>query len=232
MPHGVLYIKTGSDQQWKDAFDHYGLSLSEQGLSQLMTPSPNKQGVTNKNIVSDGESYVQGTFYKDVRQVSLDMHMSAPSREVFLLRYGKFCEEVLDVGYFKIKTIYQPGVAYYFKYVSCNQYTEFHQQLAKFTLSVEEPNPTNRVDDDDTVYDGNGDPIHDSDGVVLTTNRLDMTVDELNTLLTENTQGVQTVPDMLSFMANATTIYDYQFSVYFRTNDMEMSDENLDTVQS
>ena len=79
--------KKGGD--WEDAYNVYGLSLSETGLSRLMTPAPNKSAVTNKNVISHGASVVQDTFYKDVRQVSLytALHkVSAQRRLPFPLR--------------------------------------------------------------------------------------------------------------------------------------------------
>ena len=147
MPHGELHIKTASINGWVDAFDTWGLSLSETGLSRLMTPAPNKSAVTNKNIISHGASVVQNTFYKDVRQISLEVHITAPTKEDFMDRYAAFCAQVLDAGYIRMKTKYQTGVVYHFLYLDCTQFAEYGRRMAKFTLTLEEPHPEVRTDD-------------------------------------------------------------------------------------
>ncbi len=150
MPHGVLYIKRNSENQFKDAFDHYGLSLDDEGLSRLMTPAPHKEPITNKNVITDGMAIMQGSFYKDSRTVSLGMHIIArPSvengvsytaKENFLRQYNAFCD-VLSAGAIDLKTAFQPNVVYHFIYKDCTQFTEFNQEMAKFILTLEEPNP-------------------------------------------------------------------------------------------
>ena len=60
-----------------------------------------------------------------------------------LQRYGDFCE-VLRGGVLEIQTKYQPGVYYRFIYLSCTQFSQFIGQLAKFSLKLSEPDPTNR----------------------------------------------------------------------------------------
>lgn len=223
MPHGVLYIKVGNTHKWVDAYDTYGLSLSEAGLSQLMTPAPNKDAVTNKNIITHGVSIMQGSFYKEVRQVSLDCHITAPNKATFLQRYAKFCSEVLDVGYFKLQTTYQPGVAYWFVFVSCNQYSEFSREMAKFTLSLEEPHPEQRTDSDEIVYDADMEPVVDANDDIVTVNRLALTIAQMNTLLTETTDNskVDTVPELVNFanafLATVSTLNEFQAEAIFNT---------------
>ena len=143
MPAGELFIKKkGGD--WEDAYNVYGLSLSETGLSRLMTPAPNKSAVTNKNVISHGASVVQDTFYKDVRQVSLEVHITARTKQQFFERYAAFCA-VLDLGYIRLYTKYQPNVVYHFLYVDCTQFAEYQREMAKFTLTLEEPHPEVRT---------------------------------------------------------------------------------------
>ena len=148
MAKGILYIKTANTNGWVDAYDTWGLSLSQTGLSRLMTPAPNKSAVTNKNIISHGASVVQNTFYKDVRQVSLEVHITARTKDVFMQRYASFCSQVLDAGYILIKTSYQPNEVYHFLYLDCTQFSEFLREMAKFTLTLEEPHPEIRTDND------------------------------------------------------------------------------------
>ena len=148
MAANTLFIKTANTGGWADAYTTWGLSLSQTGLSRLMTPAPNKSAVTNKNIISHGASVVQNTFYKDVRQISLEVHITAPTIEDFMERYAAFCAQVLDAGYIRMKTSYQPDVVYHFLYLDCTQFAEYGRRMAKFTLTLEEPHPEVRTDND------------------------------------------------------------------------------------
>lgn len=142
MAKGELYFRRGSE--WVDAYEVYGVSMGTEGLSKLMTPAPHKEPVQNRNMAMDGTSIVGGVGYKDVRTLSLPMHLTAVSREVFLKRYSMFCSEILDAGWVHVKTKWQPGVVYHLRYVDCQPFREYGMRMAKYTLSMEEPNPNNR----------------------------------------------------------------------------------------
>ncbi|MGX8695470.1 MAG: hypothetical protein ACSW8D_03710, partial [Prevotella sp.] len=72
MPAGELTING------KDAYTYWGLSLEETGLSKLMTPAPHKEPVQNKNMAMNGTMIVGAVNLKDVRTVSLPVHITAP----------------------------------------------------------------------------------------------------------------------------------------------------------
>lgn len=143
---GELYIKTpGTNNQFVDAYTSFGMSLEDGGLARLMTPAPNKQPVANKNVVTDGASVVGVTIgCKDERTISVPFHVIASDQEDFILKYAALCA-VLDSGYLAIKTKWQPNVVYNFIYIDCQQYQQFIGGMAKFTLSLYEPDPTNRT---------------------------------------------------------------------------------------
>lgn len=134
---GELYING------KDAYDTWGISLSDSGLSALMTPAPNKSYIENKSRIEHGKKMVNSNVMVDERNVTLSFNLTASSRNEFFLRYASFCE-VLAEGYIEIRTSYQPEVLYRMNYVSCSQFSQFMQGIAKFTLKLNEPNPTNR----------------------------------------------------------------------------------------
>ena len=165
MPHGELKIRTSQTSGWLDAYDVWGVSLDETGMSRLMTPAPNKQPVNNKSELEHGKSviYAPLNVMKDERTISLVMHLTAnrhyssshgrwlTEREDFFIKYKDFCEKVLDAGYIEMATCYIPRVVYRLLYVDCTQFSEFMLGLAKFTLSLNEPNPYNRgISHDDT----------------------------------------------------------------------------------
>ena len=138
MARGELFING------QDAYTTWGVSLDEQGLSKLMTPAPHKQPVQNKNMAMDGTHIVGQVGHKDVRTVSLPMHITASSRSDFLTKYAAFCA-VLDTGWLHISTSYEPGKVYHFIYVDCQQFSEFVLEMAHFTLTLSEPDPTSRT---------------------------------------------------------------------------------------
>ena len=143
MAQGELYLRKGST--WVDAYDEYGLSLEDGGLSRLMTPAPHKEPVQNKNLASHGTSIHGPAVYKDVRSLSLPMHITAPSRTVFFQRYWKFCQEILDPGWIYLRHSALGGLTFRFLYVDCQTFSQYNRVMGKFTLSLEEPNPNNRV---------------------------------------------------------------------------------------
>lgn len=146
MPQGKLYVKLPSSSTWIDTYERYGLSLEENALSKLMTPAPSKEFVENKSDLQHGKRVNRNTSStkKDERNVSLIVQITAPDKDTFLTRYGLFCTEILDKGFFDLKTPYVPNTVYRMTYLDCTQFSEFMQQIGKFTLSLNEPDPTNR----------------------------------------------------------------------------------------
>lgn len=143
MPAGELYLRRGGS--WVDAYTEYGLSLEDEGLSRLMTPAPQKEPVQNKNMAMNGTAIKGGVGYKDVRTLSLPIHILAPTRESFFSQYWKFCNEILDTGWVHVRHSALSGVEFHFRYVDCQQCSVYHRKMAKLTLSLEEPNPNNRT---------------------------------------------------------------------------------------
>ena len=127
----------------KDAYTQWGVSFEDGAIAKLMTPPPNKQPVTNKNVTDNGAYVVAGTGLYDERTVSLDMHIVSKSQADFMEKYDAFFQE-LHNGALAISTKYQPGLTYHMYYVDCQQYAQY-AGLAKFTLSLYEPNPQNRT---------------------------------------------------------------------------------------
>ena len=83
---------------------------------------------------------------KDERNVSLEMHIKAATKTLFWQRYDAFCEQVLDAQFIDIKSGYRPDRVFHMTYESCSQFSEFMQQIAKYTLKLNEPNPADRSD--------------------------------------------------------------------------------------
>lgn len=126
-----------------DAYTTWGVTLGEQALTALLTPPAVKPQVENKSRATHGKEILDSTPKLDSRELTLEVNMVAPSRQIFLERYSAFCL-LLSAGELKIETKYTPGIVYRCRYISCQQFTCYNGEIARFALRIEEPNPNNR----------------------------------------------------------------------------------------
>lgn len=141
MPAGQLFIY--SDNEYKDAFTTWGVSLEDGALANLLALPALKDRVTNESRLEHGKRVINELPRKASREVTLEMHLIAPDFATFLMRLNAFTA-VLTGGEIRLKTSFQQGVVYHLYYISCSQFTQFNG-LAKFILRLEEPNPNNRT---------------------------------------------------------------------------------------
>lgn len=145
MPRGHLYIND------KDAYIEWGVFLDETALSTLMTPLALKEFPVNKYRTRNGSRIMTNNPRIDSRDITLALNMTANNKETFLSNYAKFCDEVLAKGRLTIRTKFLPNVYYRFVYISCTQFSQFFRQMAKFSLKLTEPDPTNRGKTDNNI---------------------------------------------------------------------------------
>lgn len=126
-----------------DAYTSYGASLEDTALGNLMAPPPMKEVVSNKYRLKHGKVVLNKSPKMDERDVTLALHITAPTEAMFFARYAAFMN-VLKQGKLEISTRYQAGVVYRFYYVSCTQFSQFMRGIAKFSLKLNEPDPSNR----------------------------------------------------------------------------------------
>lgn len=153
---GELYIKgtgttspSGSTDSnvangFVDAYDAFGMSLEDTGISRILCPAPNKQPVTNKNVNAQGATIVAGTGCKEERTISVPLHIIASSKSDYLTKYAALCA-VLDGGWLDVKLAVSPSVIYHFQYLDCPQYAQYNGEMAIFNLQLYEPNPQTRT---------------------------------------------------------------------------------------
>lgn len=137
MPKGELFING------KDAYVTWGISMDTSSLSALMTPAPNKDYIRNESRLEDGSRLIYDNPRKGERDLTLSLNLTAKNEDDFFSRYISFCEE-LEGGVLEISTRYQPDIVYKTVYKNCSQFTQFMRGMAKFSLKLLEPNPTNR----------------------------------------------------------------------------------------
>ncbi len=142
-----VYINSNTqttEQKW-------GITFTDIAISALMTPAPKKEYLKNKSPLKHGAQVLANsdTLPKsDERTIQLTFHLKATTLAQFLMRYRAFCNE-LDKGTLRLTLhVYEGNTffreTYNLKYMSCPQFAEFNNRLAKFVLKVSEPNPKNR----------------------------------------------------------------------------------------
>lgn len=132
----------------KDAYLTWGIIMDDTALSSLMTPAPCKEFISNKYRNKDGKHVIKHNPRLDERDITLGFNMLAKTKEEFLANYAKFCDEVLATGEVTLHTSFQPNVWYRCIYNSCSQFSQFMREMAKFSLKLNEPDPSNRGEKD------------------------------------------------------------------------------------
>lgn len=137
---GQLFINN------QDAYTTWGITMTGEALTALMTPPPLKEWITNEARDESGKQYLTGSGYTPAaneRTLTLTINLTARSEVQFLTRYAAFCA-VLASGVLHIRTSFQEGVVYKCVYKSCSQFTQFRRSMATLGLSLVEPDPTDR----------------------------------------------------------------------------------------
>ena len=135
---GELYING------KDAYDEWGVSLEDGALEALMAPPSMKECIVNESRLENGKRRMNFAPRIDERELTLPIHLVAKSKTLYLMQYGAFVTELTSKEYIEIETSHQEGVVYKCIYRSCNQFSQFIDGLAKFSLKLVEPNPAER----------------------------------------------------------------------------------------
>lgn len=128
----------------EDAYSTWGIFMDDTALSTLMTPAPCKEFISNKYRSKDGKNVIRHNPRLDEREVTVGFYMTAKDENTFLANYAKFCDDVLAKGELVIQTSFQPTVWYRCVYLSCTQFSQFVRELAKFSLKLNEPDPSDR----------------------------------------------------------------------------------------
>lgn len=127
-----------------DAYTKWGVGLEDGALNELMTIPATKDFITNESRLEDGTRYASQPFKVAQRDITLAMHMIAPTGGNILENLDKFRSQ-LATGQVNIRTRRQITTVYKCKYVSCTQFSQIDRKIAKFTLKLVEPNPTDRL---------------------------------------------------------------------------------------
>nr|WP_308570834.1 hypothetical protein [uncultured Prevotella sp.] len=143
---GELYING------LDAFENWGVSLTDSSLTTLMEPEPLKDPVSNKSVSENGKQVrKEDTPKVDERDITLSLQMHAKDRSHLFSQLLAFKSE-LKKRRIEIRTRYEKDVIYRCDYTSCTQYKSFNRGIATFSLKLNEPNPANRGTEDTDNY--------------------------------------------------------------------------------
>ncbi|MBO4849856.1 MAG: hypothetical protein J5529_03020 [Prevotella sp.] len=156
MPQGELFIKCHetvpeftsqqdcnyAEDTWYDAYDNWGVSLEDGAIETLMAPPSSKEYITNECRLENGTRYAAVAPKVAERELTLPIHLVASSKDNLLDKYRNFCI-VLRSGKIDIRTSHQ-SIIYKLRYKSCTPNGLFLHGMAKYTLRMVEPNPTDR----------------------------------------------------------------------------------------
>lgn len=137
----------------ENADEKWGISLGESSLSELMTPPANKAFIENESRLQHGKQILVANPKVEARNLTLQLNLTAATKSAFFDKYNLFCKEVLATGVLNIETGYQEEVIYKTIYVSCSQFSQFMQGIAKFSLKLIEPDPSDRMNKKPTSND-------------------------------------------------------------------------------
>lgn len=130
-----------------DAYSKWGVIIPDTSVSGLLAFAPLKAYITNKSRLMDGDLTACGggtTPKVDSRDLTLVLYIKARNLTQFNQRLNAF-ETELRKGGFTLWVAERPNDYYRLLYQSCSQFTQFNGRLAKFTLRVQEPDPTDRA---------------------------------------------------------------------------------------
>lgn len=128
----------------KDAYTTWGMSMTNGGLSLLLSFPPMKENVKNEYRTQHGVEVDRSNPKMAARELTFPIHFSAKTETQFRARYNSFCNE-LKTGFLDIEVSYMPNVVFRCEYVSCNQFSQYCMGIAKCVLRVIENNPNNRA---------------------------------------------------------------------------------------
>lgn len=147
MPHGQLKIFNWAGVNG-DAFDLFGVSLSDGAISTLLAPPAAKDRVSNESRLEDGKRVdIQAPTHFQARELTLEMHLIANTFEEFLARWRAFLAAITATGQgIKLRyTIYGQQIEFNLQYLSATQFGVYNGQLGKFAVRFIERSPNNGV---------------------------------------------------------------------------------------
>lgn len=147
MPHGQLNIFNWAGVNG-DAFDLFGVSLSDGAISTLLAPPAAKERVSNESRLENGKRVdIQAPTHFQAREITLEMHLIANTFEEFLSRWRAFLAAITATGQgIKLRyTIYGQQMEFNLQYLSATQFGVYNGQLGKFAVRFIERSPSNGV---------------------------------------------------------------------------------------
>lgn len=127
----------------KDALTTFGVTLSDGGMSVLMTPAQSKELIENESRMLNGKEIVDIPNLISDRDISLPLNVYASDYTQFYSRIQALIEELLK-GKATFNTTYMPAVKYRLTYISCTSLSQLRGEIGKIILKLNEPDPTDR----------------------------------------------------------------------------------------
>lgn len=142
MPRGALSIVIDGTTHY-DAWNEWGVALSDGAISTLLAPPAAKQRVSNASRLEDGKrTDVSAPVRYEARDLTIEMHLIAPDFETFTARYQSFFNTIAKAKKIYLQFyIYDQWIKFNLKYLSCTQFGVYKGELGKFAVRFEESVP-------------------------------------------------------------------------------------------
>lgn len=145
MPHGQLKIYNWAGVNG-DAWDLFGVSLSDGAVGALLAPPALKERVSNESRLENGKRIdtTADTFYQS-RELTLEMHLIAPDFQTLLVNERAFFAalQANPQGIILSYIIYGQTLRFRLQFLSCTQFAVYNGTLAKFAVRFVERLPMN-----------------------------------------------------------------------------------------
>lgn len=151
-------VKTYINSPTQTTEQKWGVSFTDAAITALMTPAPKKEYLKNKSPLKHGAQVLTNSNTSpktDERTIQLTFFLKAPTLAQFFMQYRAFIKELkkgtirLTIHVWEEETFFKE--TYKLNYLSCSQYSEFNNKLAKFVIKFNEANPEDR----ELIYSSN-----------------------------------------------------------------------------
>ena len=127
-----------------DALTTWGIIAPPSLHAALLAPAPAKDPIQTEVRTEHGtRTVLTGATFLQKRDLTLELHIRARDIAEFNARVTAFTA-MLTAGWVTIESSLVPGAVFRCRYVSVTQFSAFNGRLGKFSLRLEEPDPSDR----------------------------------------------------------------------------------------
>lgn len=127
----------------KDAFTTWGCFLGNNSVDQLLTPAPAKKRLSNESRLLPGKQVIEGDNIVASRDVTLIVYFKGKGLADIYSKIENFTTELLTgISTFILTDL--PLIKFKLDYDSASSLKQVNGKLAKISIKLNEPNPSDR----------------------------------------------------------------------------------------